>query len=192
MSTTNLIRYTDTMNTIFALVGSSRSGKSTLIKEAMRHIPEKVGIIKSFTTRAHRGTEEDDLFYDFLSLEEFEKRKIDNAFAECIEHAGNYYGYEYATIDTVLAKKHGICAVVEYAIPDLVRAGYSVTPIKIIPLHSEKVRDTFYEKHRERRQADEERARIPVDFATEIINSFEQGGKERAVKELITFIKNHK
>ena len=179
------------MNTIFALVGGARSGKSTLIKEVIARIPEKIGIIKSFTTRAHRSTEEDDLFYDFLSLKEFEKRKIDSAFAECIEHAGNYYGYEYATIDAVLAQKHGICAVVEYALPDLMRAGYSVTPIKITPLHSEKVRDAFYEKHRERQQADEERAKIPVDFAAEITNSFEPGGKEKAVNDLVVFIEKY-
>lgn len=180
------------MHTIFALVGSAHSGKTMLMKEMMRLIPERVGVIKSFTTRKHRGTEEDDLFYDFLSPEEFREKKMNNAFAECIEHAGNYYGYERATIDAVLAQKHGICAVVEYALPDLVCAGYSVVPIKITPLHAERVRDAFYEKHQERKKADEERAKIPVDFAAEITNSFAPGGKERAVKELITFIENYK
>lgn len=179
------------MHTIFALVGSSRAGKSTLIHEVVRAIPDRVGIIKSFTTRAHRGTEDDDLFYDFLSLEEFEAKKKNNAFAECIEHAGNYYGYEHATIDAVLKEKHGICAVVEYALADLMHAGYSVTPIKITPHHSEVIRDAFYEKHRERRHADEERAKIPVAFATEIINSFEPGGKEKAVRELTAYIENY-
>lgn len=177
------------MNTIFALVGSSRSGKSTLMKEAVRRIPDRVGIIKSFTTRAKRANEkDDDIFYDFLSLEGFEQKKKENAFAEYIEHAGNYYGYERATIDAVLGEKHGICAVVEYALPDLMRAGYSVAPIKITPLHSETTRDAFYEKHRERRQADEERAKIPVNFATEIINSFMPGGKEKAINDLVALI----
>lgn len=188
--TPHILRYTNTMNTIFALVGSSRSGKSTLIREASQRIPDRIGIIKSFTTRTHRNTEDDDLFYDFLTLDEFEGKKKNGAFAECIEHAGNFYGYEYATVDAVLAQKHGICAVVEYALPDLVRARYSVTPIKVTPLHSEKVRDAFYEKHRERQQADEERAKTPVDFAGEIVNSFEPGGKEKAVNDLIAFIEN--
>ena len=58
------------MNTIFALVGGSRSGKSTLMKEVVRFIPDRVGIIKSFTTRARRDAE-DDIFYNFLTLEEF-------------------------------------------------------------------------------------------------------------------------
>lgn len=179
------------MHTIFALVGSSRAGKSTLIHEAICAIPDRVGIIKSFTTRAHRNTEDDDLFYDFLSLEEFETKKKNNSFAECIEHAGNYYGYERTTIDAMLVEKHGICAVVEYALADLVRAGYSITPIKITPHHSEIIRDAFYEKHHERRHADEERAKIPVVFATEIINSFDPGGKEKATRELIAFIENY-
>lgn len=179
------------MNTIFALVGSSRSGKSTLIKEVARLIPDHVGIIKSFTTRARRNTEEDDLFYDFLSLEEFNDRKKNNAFAECIEHAGNYYGYEYATINAVLARKHGICAVVEYALADLVRAGYAVAPIKITPVHSDAIRNAFYAKHAERESADAERAKIPVQFAAEIINSFEPGGKEKAIRDLIAFITSY-
>ncbi|MBI5913389.1 hypothetical protein HY839_03015 [Candidatus Azambacteria bacterium] len=180
------------MNTIFALVGNSRSGKSTLMKEVVRLIPERVGIIKSFTTRTKRTNEkDDDVFYDFLSLAEFEEKKKNNEFAECIEHAGNYYGYECATIDAVLAHEHGICAVVEYALADLVSAGYSVAPIKITPLHSESIRDAFYAKHTERENADAERAQIPVRFATEIINSFEPGGKEKAARDLIAFIENY-
>ena len=184
--------YTAYMNTIFALVGSSRSGKSTLMKEVLGLIPDRVGIIKSFTTRAKRNTEEDDLFYDFLSLAEFEQKKADNAFAECIEHAGNFYGYEYATIDAVLAHKHGICAVVEYALPDLVRAGYSVAPIKITPINSEAICSAFYAQHTERENADAERAKIPVQFSGGIINSFEPGGKEKAVRDLIAFIEQYK
>lgn len=187
----HILRYTNIMNTIFALVGSARSGKSTLIREVAQRIPDRVGIIKSFTTRAHRNTEEDDLFYDFLTLDEFEAKKKNGAFAECIEHAGNYYGYEHATIDAVLKEKHGICAVVEYALADLAHAGYSVTPIKITPLHAASVQNAFYEKHRERKSADAERAKIPVNFAAKIINSFKPGGKEKAVNNLITFIKNY-
>jgi len=179
------------MNTIFALVGSARSGKSTLIHEVIRLIPDRVGVIKSFTTRARRNTEEDDLFYDFLTLDEFEEKKKNGAFAECIEHAGNYYGYEHATIDAVLVHKHGICAVVEYALADLVNAGYAVAPIKITPLHAESIRNAFYAKHQERETADAERAKIAVHFAAEIINSFEPGGKKKAVNELITFIERN-
>lgn len=180
------------MNTIFALVGSSRSGKSTLMKETVRLIPDRIGIIKSFTTRAKRTNEkDDDVFYDFLTLEDFEKKRKNNEFAECIEHAGNYYGYERATIDAALAQKHGICAVVEYALADLANAGYDVAPIKVTPVHSEVVRDAFYAKHSERESADTERAKLPVQFAAEIINSFEPGGKEKAVHDLIAFIESY-
>lgn len=179
------------MNTIFALVGPAHCGKSILMKEVVRLIPGRVGIIKSFTTRQKRNNEEDDIFYDFLTREELEKKRERGELAECIEHAGNYYGYERATIDAMLAKKHGICAVVEYALIDLVHAGYAVAPIKVTPLHSEAVSDAFYTRHQERRQADEERAKIPVDFAAEIINSFAPGGKEKAVDELIAFIESY-
>lgn len=178
------------MNTIFALVGPAHCGKSMLMKEVARRIPNRVGIIKSFTTRAKRDAE-DDIFYDFFSKEALEQKRIGGELVEYVEHAGNYYGYDRHAVERVLAHTHGICAVVEHAVYDLIRAGYAVAPVKITPLHSEKVRDVFYAKHRERITADKEREKIHLDFAGEIINSFEPDGKEKAAHDLIAFIEKY-
>lgn len=178
------------MNTIFALVGPAHCGKSMLMKEVVRRIPEHVGIIKSFTTREKRNAE-DDIFYDFFTKEALEQKRLNGELVEYVEHAGNYYGYDRHAVESVLARTHGICAVVEHAVHDLVRAGYAVAPIKIIPLHAEKLRDAFYAKHEERITADKEREKVRLDFAGEIVNSFEPGGKEKAVNDLVAFITNY-
>lgn len=178
------------MNTIFVLVGPAHCGKSMLMKEVVRLIPEHVGIIKSFTTRAKRGAE-DDIFYDFFTKEALEQKRLNGELVEYVEHAGNYYGYDRKAVESVLAHTHGICAVVEHGIYDLMGAGYMVAPIKIIPLHAEKLRGVFYAKHEERINADKEREKVHLDFATEIINSFEPGGKEKAVSDLVAFITNY-
>lgn len=178
------------MNTIFALVGPAHCGKSMLMKEVVRLIPEHIGIIKSFTTRAQRDAE-DAIFYDFFTKEALEQKRINNELVEYVEHAGNYYGYDRHAVERVLARTNGICAVVEHAVHDLVRASYAVAPIKIVPLHAEKLRGAFYAKHEERITADKEREKVHLDFAGEIVNSFEPGGKEKAARELIAFIENY-
>ena len=177
------------MNTIFALVGPAHCGKSMLMKEVVRLIPERVGIIKSFTTRAQRDAD-DAIFYDFLVKEALEQKRANDELVEYVEHAGNYYGYDRQAVESILARTHGICAVVESAVYDLINAGYTVAPIKIIPAHAEKMREVFYEKHKERINADKERGKVHLNFAAEIINSFEPGGKEKAINDLVALITN--
>src|SRR3972149_9496560 len=93
-------------NMIFALVGPSGSGKSTLIKEALEIIGDKIGIVRSLTTRTQKDTP-DALFYDFVTQQEFNKKLFANELVERVEYAGNSYGYERAAVEAVLKEKHG-------------------------------------------------------------------------------------
>ena len=179
------------MNTIFALVGPAHCGKSMLTKEVVRLIPSRVGIIKSFATRAQRDAE-DAIFYDFLTKGALEQKRLAGELVEYVEHADNYYGYDRQAVESVLRHTHGICSVVEHAAYDLMNAGYTVAPIKIVPLHAEKLRNAFYAKHEGRINADKEREKVHLDFAAEITNSFEPGGLEKATNELAAFIKSYK
>ncbi|MEK7493787.1 MAG: hypothetical protein AAB630_01385 [Patescibacteria group bacterium] len=52
------------------------------------------------------------------------------------------------------------------------------------------MREVFYEKHKERINADKERGKVHLNFAAEIINSFEPGGKEKAINDLVALITN--
>jgi len=170
-------------NMIFALVGPSGSGKSTLIKEALDIIGNKIGIIRSLTTRVQKD-ELDALFYNFVTQQDFSKRIFATELIEWTEYAGNSYGYEKTTVDAVLKEKLGICASDEHGVIALMYAGYRVKAIRIAPIYQKSpISD-------EREKADRERRKVHITYQKEIINSFLKGGKEKAVKELAGYIKN--
>ena len=169
-------------NMIFVLVGPSGSGKSTLIKEALEIIGNKIGIVRSLTTRAQKD-ELDALFYDFVTQQEFNKKLFANELVEWVEYAGNFYGTEKTTIDSVLKEKPGIYATDEHGIIALMQTGYHVKAIGIAPIYKKSPISDAREK------ADRECRKIHITFQKEIINSFLKGGKEKAVKELVSYIK---
>lgn len=169
-------------NIIFALVGPSGSGKSTLINGAVRALNENLAIIKSVTTRDKKSVE-DELFYDFITIDDFLREEQNDSFVELIEYAGNYYGYLRTDVDAVLSEKNGICAATEHGVIALMRSGYHVKAIKIIPKSQPETRNT------KRKKADKERSKLHITCQKEIINSFAPGGKEKVAEELINYIK---
>ena len=170
-------------NMIFALVGPSNAGKSTLIKEALGIIGDKIGIVRSLTTRAQKD-KLDALFYDFVTQQEFNKKLFANKLVEWVEYAGNSYGYEKTTVDAVLKEKHGICAATEHGVIALMQSGYHVKAIIIASIYKKSPISGAREK------ADRERRKIHITFQKEIINSFLKGGKEKAERELVDYLKN--
>lgn len=166
---------------IFGLVGSSGSGKSALTIEVAKQLSDRVVILKSLTTRSKRDSE-DDLFYQFIDREEILRLKNLGQLLQITEYAGNYYATDRNYVDALLERKHGICALVEESVRAFESAGYRVVTIKITPRHYQPRADAA------RLAADATRATLPFRFDTEIINSFEEGGKERAIKNLINFI----
>src|SRR3989344_3183065 len=137
---------------IFALVGPSGAGKSTLIKEALEIIGDKIGIVRSLTTRAQKD-ELDALFYDFVTQQEFNKKLFANELVEWVEYAGNSYGYEKTTVDAVLKEKLGICAATEHGVIALMQSGYHVKAIGITPIYKKSPVSGAREKaNRERRK----------------------------------------
>jgi guanylate kinase len=175
------------MRTIFGLVGQSGAGKTTLIEEIVRRLPDRIAIVKSLTTRPRRGPE-DDTFYDFIPVEEMRQRETEGRLAQISEYAGNLYANDRQQLDELLDKKFGINALVEDGVNNLRRAGYSVTVIKVLPVHHISQVDKQYLIPLERREADKRRSQInlPADFI--LNNSFEPGGKEKAIQQLAKYI----
>ena len=169
--------------TIFMLVGPSGSGKSVLIIEAIRKLNANLAIVKSVTTRERRSVE-DDLFYDFVDIGSFLRNEREGEFIEIIRYAGNYYGLLKKNMDEVTSVKHGICAATEHGVIALMRTGYNVRAVKITPKHNQRYDDQL------RVREDKERAKLHITYQKEIINSFKKGGKEKAAKELIEYIKS--
>ena len=69
----------------------SGTGKTTLTKRLLQEFP-RFAFSVSCTTRAPRPNERDGVDYEFLTREEFEKRRDAGFFAEWAEVHGNYYG----------------------------------------------------------------------------------------------------
>ncbi|HYE22150.1 MAG TPA: hypothetical protein VD998_01010 [Verrucomicrobiae bacterium] len=170
------------MNYIIGLVGPSGSGKTALINEALNKVPN-LKVIKSTTTRAPRGPE-DDPYYEFLSREKFEKREKNNDFVNVEHYAGNKYGTYKAHLNEILTKHHGIMAIVETAIKKFKDADYKIKVIKIIPLNQQMFRG------KKREAADLQRSQVTIEVDKEIMNSFEPGGLEKAALEMIRYIES--
>jgi len=91
------------LGNIIVLSGPSGVGKSTLIAEVRKNIPELQFSI-SCTTRKIRGAEIDHVHYHFLSIDEFEQKIANNEFAEYAKVFTNYYGtLKSEIIDRALA-----------------------------------------------------------------------------------------
>lgn len=76
---------------LVVIVAPSGTGKSTLIKELFKQIPELEWSV-SCTTRPIRPGETDGVDYNFLSREEFLERRDNGEFIEWAEVHSNFYG----------------------------------------------------------------------------------------------------
>ena len=76
---------------LIAILGSTGSGKSVLIKHIRSLHPEFIAPV-SYTTRAMRPGERDGGHYHFVSREEFQRHIAAGEFIEWVQFAGNYYG----------------------------------------------------------------------------------------------------
>lgn len=171
------------MKTIFGLVGPSGSGKTALILEIVNRFPEKIGIVRSLATRMRRNAE-DDLFYDFVSVEEVKRRQNDGRLVQVSEYAGNAYANDREEIDSLLKEKFGIAALVEDGVNHFRLAGYNVIVVKVMPFHNRPTTDA------NRTQADQQRAGIHMPADLVLNNSFEPGGLEKAADQLAKFIQS--
>ena len=166
------------MNTLFLFVGHSGSGKSELIKQMVRYFPDTFKPVKTFTTRPKRD-EEDDLFYHFVTKEYIDVMEEEGVLVEKIAYAGNIYATSKIQIEETLKTHNGLMAVTEHAITQLKRSGFPIYSISVWPLAKpEDIRSS------ERKEEDKRRMSVPFKPNFIIINSFEEGGLDEAVREL--------
>src|SRR3546814_4509293 len=89
---------------IFMVVAPSGAGKSSLVNALLANDPTVVLSI-SCTTRAPRPGEENHKHYRFISHEQFNSLREQNALLEWAEVHGNYYGTPRDRIDEALDRK---------------------------------------------------------------------------------------
>ena len=88
----------DSTGQLFVLSGPSGVGKSSLREGVRKRFPELAYSI-SYTTRAPRQGESEGRDYHFVSLETFLAMKEADAFVECAQVHGNYYGTSRAQLE---------------------------------------------------------------------------------------------
>jgi guanylate kinase len=87
---------------LFVVTGPSGAGKGTLVDRLVAARPECVFSISS-TTRPRRVTEQDGVQYEFVTREEFERRRASGLFLETAEVHGHLYGTPLKFVDEQVA-----------------------------------------------------------------------------------------
>ncbi|MCF7810673.1 guanylate kinase [bacterium] len=83
---------------LIVISAASGTGKSTVIKEVMKQLPDLVFSVSS-TTRKARDGEREGVHYHFLTHEEFKRRIEENRFVEWEEVYGEFYGTEHEALE---------------------------------------------------------------------------------------------
>jgi len=91
------------MGALFVVTGASGTGKTTLVKEALRAVP-RLEYSVSVTTRPARPGEVDGQDYRFLDRGAFEDLRDAGALLEWAEVYGNCYGTPRAPVEAALAR----------------------------------------------------------------------------------------
>jgi len=87
---------------LLVLSGPSGAGKGTLVDRLMAARSECVFAISS-TTRPRRATEQEGVQYEFVTREEFERRRAAGYFLETAEVHGHLYGTPVKFVDDQIA-----------------------------------------------------------------------------------------
>lgn len=86
---------------LFILTGKTASGKDTIMQLLLSKYPSFQRVVTS-TSRPKRDNEEDGSDYNFLSLEEFNKKIDEGNFIEYVEYGGNLYGTQKSQVAKAL------------------------------------------------------------------------------------------
>lgn len=98
--------------TIFLITAPSGSGKTTIAKQISQY--NEWGECISTTTRPMRNGEVDGETYYYVSVDEFERLKKNDEFAEVVEYGGNMYGITKSEIQDKLYDNEHVYIIVEY------------------------------------------------------------------------------
>ena len=91
---------------LVVISGPSGVGKSTVVRQVLARLGDRVYLSVSATTRPPRPDERDGVDYYFLSDAEFQRRREAGDFLECVEvfGRGHWYGTLWSEVRSSLAR----------------------------------------------------------------------------------------
>jgi len=92
---------------LIVVSGPSGTGKTSICRALLEQLPDTVWSV-SATTRPKRPSDRDGTSYEFVTPEEFERRKQAGAFLETAEYVGNQYGTPRAPVEQALREGKNI------------------------------------------------------------------------------------
>jgi guanylate kinase len=171
---------------VFVITGPSGVGKGTLISKLLEAIPE-LELSVSATTRTPRPGEEDGRDYNFLSLDEFERRVGEDEFLEYATYSGNRYGTLRSAVDERLAAGRSVVLEIEVQGARQIRAAMpEAVQIFIAPPDPAALRDRLRDRGTDSSEEIERRLRTAedeleaqVEFPHQVVNDDVQNAAEK-------------
>lgn len=131
---------------MLVLVGPPGVGKKFCTLRLNGNHPMDIEIIKTVTTQPQRQIH-DSLFYNTVSLAEFQQRVAAGQLLAHDEFAGYWYGIERSDAEAVLKQKHGVVSATPLAAETLRRSGYSTVIAYLVPTSESLVETNLQRKH---------------------------------------------
>jgi guanylate kinase len=142
---------------VFVVSAPAGTGKTTLVRmlldEFHHHVVESV----SFTTRFPRPNEVAGRDYNFITIEEFQKKIEEDEFLEYAQVFGNYYGTSRKTVEAQQEKGKHVVLVIDTQGALQLRDKLEAVFIFISPPSLEELRSRLYRRKSETDEAIEHR-----------------------------------
>jgi len=118
---------------LFVVAAPSGAGKTSLVRELMKRMPELKFSI-SYTTRTQRATERNEHDYFFVKKEEFERMRAAGEFLEHAQVFDNYYGTSRKQVQDLLDAGRNVLLEIDWqGAQQIRRAMPQVQSIFILP-----------------------------------------------------------
>ena len=148
---------------VFMSVAPSGAGKSSLVN-ALLNEDSNIGLSISCTTRDPRPGETNNVHYNFITLEEFEDLKNNNALLEWAKVHNNYYGTPKAYVQDRINKGQDILLEIDWQGAAQVREQFpEVIDIFILPPSIEILKDRLNKRGQDSQEVIEQRVRAASD-----------------------------
>lgn len=182
---------------LFVISAPSGAGKTTIIHEIFKEIPE-LKFSVSATTRNLRNGEVNGKDYYYISHDEFEKRKLNNEFAEWENVHGELYGTLKKEIEDGINHPSNIILDID------VKGALSIKKLYpgAVTIFVDAPKEEIIKRLRGRQTESEEQIKKRIErmewelgeknkFDFIVMNKTNPDGIKIAVKEIIEIIKNH-